>query len=105
MIVGDVVLTPFTFTDLSRKKNRPAVIVADVGMEDWVACEITSSSEERPRAIEISSADFQRGGLKHKSWVRPDRIATLNESVFTEVAGHLAKSKQAEIAAAIRALF
>ena len=44
-MVGDVVLTPFPFTDLSQTKIRPAVVLADVGMQDWVLCEITSSSQ------------------------------------------------------------
>ena len=104
-MVGDVVLTPFPFTDLTGAKVRPAVILADVGMEDWILCEITTTSQRRPRAIEIFAADFRRGGLRRRSWVRPDRISTLNQSVFIHVLGHLSDSKQAEIAAAIRALF
>ena len=104
-MVGDVVLTPFPFTDLSDAKIRPALVVADVGQRDWILCQITSSSQERPRAIEIFAADFQRGGLRRRSWARPDRVTTLNERVFIRVIGHLADSKQAEIAAAIRALF
>ena len=43
-MVGDVVLAPFPFTDLSEIKVRPAVVVADVGTQDWVLCEITSRS-------------------------------------------------------------
>ena len=46
-MVGDVVLTPFPFTDLSEIKIRPAVVLAGVGMRDWVLCEITSSSQVR----------------------------------------------------------
>ena len=104
-MVGDVVLTPFPYTDLSESKIRPAVVVADVGMEDWVLCEITSSPQMRPRYIEIVDSDFQSGRLRVPSWARPDRITTLNERVFIRPLGHLTPSKQAEIAAAIRALF
>ena len=50
-MVGDVVLTPFPFTDLSQTKIRPAVVLADVGMQDWVLCEITSSSQPRDMYI------------------------------------------------------
>ena len=104
-MVGDVVLTPFPFTDLSASKERPAVVVADVGMEDWVVCEITSSTRPRLRQIEIVDSDFQSGRLRVRSWARPDRLITLNESVFVRPLGHLTPSKQAEIAAAVRALF
>ena len=104
-MVGDVVLTPFPFTDLTGTKIRPAVVVADVGMKDWIVCEITSSPQMRPRYIGISDSDFQIGRLRVASWARPDRLTTLNERVFIRPLGRLTPSKQAEIAAAIRALF
>ena len=104
-MVGDVILTPFPFTDLSGGKDRPVVVVADVGMKDWIVCEITSSPRMRPRYIEIAESDFESGSLRVTSWARPDRLMTLNESVFIRPLGRLTPSKQAEIAAAIRALF
>lgn len=104
-MVGDVVLAPFPFTDLSDVKIRPALVVADVGQDDWILCQITSGSQERPRVIEISSADFQWGGLRRRSWARPDRLATLHEGAFIRVIGHLSDSKQSEIADSIRDLF
>ena len=104
-MVGDVVLTPFPFTDLTGVKIRPVVILAEVGMEDWVVCEITSRSQRRPRCIEIRRSDLQSGRLHSRSWARPDRLMTLNERVFIRHLGHLTPSKQAEIAAAVRALF
>ena len=44
-MVGDIVLTPFPFTDLSATKIRPAMVVAEVGMHDWIVCEVTSSRQ------------------------------------------------------------
>jgi len=38
--VGQVVLVPFPFSDLSSTKVRPAVTLADVGRGDWVLCQI-----------------------------------------------------------------
>ena len=40
---GAVVLLPFPFSDLSRSKLRPAVILADAGRDDWILCQITSN--------------------------------------------------------------
>ena len=104
-MVGDVVEAPIPYTDMSGAKVRPVVILAEVGMCDWIVCEITVCSQEPPAAIEIFAADFQRGGLEGRSWARLDRVTTLNESVFIRPLGRLAPSKQAEIAAAVRALF
>ena len=59
-MVGDVVLAPFPFTDLSEIKVRPAVVVADVGTQDWVLCEITSSQQRGTCYIAIGPADMER---------------------------------------------
>ena len=104
-MVGDVVLTPFPFTDLSRTKIRPAVVLANVGMQDWVLCEVTSSQQVRDMYIAIGPGDMERGSLKLRSWARPDRLTTLNDSVFERRLGRLSAAKQAEIAAAVRNLF
>ena len=104
-MVGDVVLTPLPFTDLSEIKVRPAVIVADVGTQDWVLCQITSKAPARDRHVLIAPTDMRTGRLRRRSWVRPDRLYTLNESVFRRTIGRLSAAKHAEIAAAVRSLF
>ena len=104
-MVGDVVLTSFPYTDLSGVKTRPAVVVADVGMGDWVLCEITSSVQMRDRYISIRSADMETGTLRRDSWVRPDRLTTLNVGVFKRTLGRLTDYKRSEIVAAVRSLF
>ena len=81
-MVGDVVLAPFPFTDLSQVKIRPAGVLANVGMQDWVLCEITSSSQVRGQYVAIGHGDMAAGRLKLESWARPDRLTTLNETVF-----------------------
>ena len=104
-MVGDVVLAPVPFTDLSGTKIRPAVVLADVGMQDWVLCEITSSQQVRGRYIAIGPGDMEGGRLRLQSWVRPDRLTTLNETVFEKRLGRLSAAKHAEVAAAVRSLF
>ena len=81
-MVGDVVLAPLPFTDLSEIKVRPTVVVADVGTQDWILCQITSRSPAGDRYIPIGPTDMRRGRLRRRSWVRPDRLYTVNERVF-----------------------
>ena len=43
LAAGQVVVLPFPFSDLSRKKLSPALLLADAGRGDWIACQITSN--------------------------------------------------------------
>lgn len=104
-MVGDVVLAPFPFTNLSQVKIRPAVVVADVGMRDWILCEVTSSVRRRDRDIVIGPGDMAWGRLRFRSWVRPDRLITLNDGVFERTLGRITDSKCSEITSAVRGLF
>ena len=104
-MVGDVVLALLPFTDLSDIKVRPAVVLADVGEQDWILCPVTSKSPTRDMQIPIGPGDMQRGRLRRQSWVRPDRLYRVNERVFRRTIGRLSADKHAQIAAAVRSLF
>ena len=58
--VGLVVLVPFPFSDLSRAKLRPAVVLAEAGKDDWILCQITSNPYSDPRAITLADAAFRQ---------------------------------------------
>ena len=104
-MVGDIVIAPFMYTDLSEWKIRPTLVVADVDMGDWVLCEITSRSQSRLGDIRITQSDMQAGRLERDSWVRPNRLQTLKQTRFRRTVGRLSDSKTAEILAVVRALF
>ncbi len=55
---GAVVLVPFPFSDLSQAKLRPAIVLADVGRDDWILCQITSTPSGDPRALPLADRDF-----------------------------------------------
>ena len=104
-MVGDVVLTPFPYTDQSDAKTRPCLVLADVGMNDWIVCEMTSRQQSRPGDIRITQNDMRHGTLKLDSWVRPGRLHTLHGSEFHRTVGGVSDVKQAEIISAVRSLF
>jgi hypothetical protein len=41
LAAGSVVLVSFPFSDLTRSKRRPALVLASVGREDFLLCLIT----------------------------------------------------------------
>jgi mRNA interferase MazF len=95
--IGDVVLIPFPYSDLSQAKRRPALIIADVGMGDFVLCQITSRSYADRLAIPLLEGDFGEGGIKRESFVRIGKLFTANTSIITGVAGRLNRVKMSEV--------
>ena len=85
--VGLVVLVPFPFSDLSRAKLRPAVVLAEAGKDDWILCQITSNPYSDPRAITLADASFQAGSLQVTSYVRPGKLFTANNTLMTTQVG------------------
>ncbi|MCK6583857.1 MAG: hypothetical protein L6Q49_12225 [Anaerolineales bacterium] len=81
LAVGQVVLVPFPFSDLSRAKMRPAVVLAEAGRDDWILCQVTSNPYGDERALTISEKDFQIGSLRVTSFARPGKLFTANSSL------------------------
>lgn len=86
---GQVALLQFPFSDLSRSKLRPAVILAGAGRQDWIVCQITSNPVGFPSSIFLEDSSFASGGLDHPSYVRPGKIFTANERLIAKVSGTL----------------
>ena len=107
-MVGNIVIVRFPYTDLSGERLRPGLLVADVrhdNQPDWVVCRITTQSLSDGGQIALASDDLATGRLDRASWVRPDRIMTMNESIFGNTVGRLTDAKLAEVLSAVRSLF
>ena len=72
---------------------------------DWMVCQITTQPLPNSRQIALSPPDRQVGRLNERSWVRPDRMMTMNERIFGNTVARLTDAKTAEILAAIRTFF
>ena len=99
--VGEVILLPFPFSDLSQAKIRPAVCIAPSGRGDWVYCQITSKSYGDPLAVKLEASDFAWGGLRHVSWAKPSRLLTVHNSVLIQSVGKLNEAGLQKVRAAI----
>jgi mRNA interferase MazF len=87
--VGEVVLVPFPFSDLSQSKVRPAVCLAAAGGIDWVLCQLTSKAYGDSRAVSLDKTAFASGGLKITSFARPGKLFTASQSLIVGSAGKL----------------
>ena len=104
-IVGDIVLIPFPYSDLSKSKRRPALVVADVGRGDYVLSQITSKPYVDPHALSLSEVDFSDGGPRRESFVRVGKLFTSNEALILGIAGRLTYSKLAEVISLLVGMF
>jgi len=86
---GSVVLVPFPFSDLSRSKLRPAVVLAEVGRGDRILCQITSNPYGDPSAISLDPAGFTRGSLRVTSYARPGKLFTASDDLVIAEVGML----------------
>lgn len=96
-VKGDVVVLPFPFSDLTQTKKRPALVVALPPGDDLILCQITSQAVRDASAVSIREDDFENGGLKQASNVRPNRIFTADKSIILYRAGRLNPQKLKEV--------
>ncbi|HKG83984.1 MAG TPA: type II toxin-antitoxin system PemK/MazF family toxin [Beijerinckiaceae bacterium] len=88
---GDLLLVPFPFTDLSAAKRRPVLaLTAPDGYGDFVALPVTSRPQSA-HGVPLTRADLMRGSLPTASWIRTDRIVTLNASLVVKSIGRVSE--------------
>lgn len=94
---SDIVLLPFPFSDLSALKRRPVLIVAAPDARgDFLAAQITSQPQTAP-ALSITANDYSLGTLPKASWVRVDKLFTLNVALIVHRAGQITPAAFARI--------
>ncbi len=89
--IGEVVLVPFPFSDLSKSKMRPAIVLAGVGRYDWVLCQVTSNPYGDEKSIRLTRQDFRHGELRVTSYARPGNLFTANQGLIANTVGILDK--------------
>ena len=104
-LTGEVVVLPFPQTDLQPGKRRPALVVASLLGDDVILCQITSQARSDANSIPLTFSDFQRGQLSVDSYIRPNRLFTVESSVILYSIGMIKKAKLDEVKAKIRNLF
>ena len=96
-----VVLLPFPFSDLSARKLRPALVLADAGRADWLLCQITSQQFDDAGAVVLLDSDFAEGGLRLTSYARPAKLFTANATLVRSVAGQLSEAAHERVCDAL----
>jgi mRNA interferase MazF len=104
-IKGDVVVTPFPFSDLTASKRRPALVVANLTGDDIIICLITSQGAKDNYAISLAFDDLANGQLKQNSNIRPNRLFTIDAKIVLYRIGTLKKEKIEKVTEKIIEIF
>ena len=98
---GDIVLVPFPFTDLSKEKVRPAVVISAENDIDVSVAFISSIIPEEPATVDFvlleSHPDFSVTGLKRASVFKMNKVLTLERSKILRRLGGVSPSIQKEL--------
>jgi mRNA interferase MazF len=83
---GDIVIIGFPFSDLSRTKKRPALIISNYTVNntgDYLMVQVTSRIRNDSLSLLINKTDFVNGKeLPLQSCIRLHKIFLLNESLI-----------------------
>jgi len=86
-----------SFLRFDTSQKSLALIIAELEGDDLILCQITSQRIKDKYAVEISDKDFETGGLRQTSNVRPNRIFTADSHIVLYRIGNLKKTKLNEI--------
>ena len=96
-VKGDIVITPFPFSDLSSSTKRPALVVATLRGDNVILCQITTKEREDPYKLNLIISDFETGGLSRNSFIMPSILSSIRNSIILYKSGKLKKQKIEEV--------
>jgi mRNA interferase MazF len=92
---GQIVVTPFPYTDLSSAKLRPVLLLrqASARFDDWLVCMVSSQLSQAESGLDEmltpADADFAASGLKAPSVLRLSRLAVLDGNSLVGCIGRI----------------
>lgn len=95
---GTIVLVPFPFSDLSSVKTRPALVISNSFLkgDDVILLAITSQKNDF-HEVKITNNDLESGNLPIISYVRTNKVVSLQKSIIRKVVARVAKPKLSNI--------
>lgn len=99
---SDIVLITFPFTDLSRSKLRPAVVLVDTPSDITVCFIATQIGLQEPTDVLLQPN--VTNGLRKQSLLRTGKIVTLDKSLTKGLLGRLTSQETADLNAKLKTL-
>jgi len=98
---SDIVIIPFPYSDLKANKRRPVLVLQAVDKYgDFLAVAITTK-QHHSSSCTLSSVDFEAGSLPKLSYVRINKLYTLNTASVLFTCGKLRSKAFSRIQAGV----
>ncbi|MBI3334592.1 type II toxin-antitoxin system PemK/MazF family toxin [Candidatus Pacearchaeota archaeon] len=97
LVKGDVIVVNFPYSDLKTYKRRPVLIIKVPRGEDIIACQVTAEPYEKSVEMALKKEDFHTGYLKRDSYLRVDKISSIEKYLIQYKIGRIKKEKFDEI--------
>jgi len=98
MTKGDILLIPFPFTNLLGQKSRPCLVLyVDSNGEDCIVTPISSFKTKKvhPSNIWVKASEYN--GLRLVSFIKVNKIATLQKKIALGRLGRLESSYMTQV--------
>ena len=102
-VAGEIVVIRFPHTDSG--KRRPALVISDLPGADLILCQITSRGHWDSFAVPLDKSDCERGEIGQPSFIRPQRLFTVEQHVILHSVGKVTAEKYDEVFKKVRGLF
>src|SRR3989344_4041756 len=93
LVKGDVIVIEFPFSNLMQNKRRPALIIKIPKGEEIIVSQITGKSYEHLVEVIIKKDDFKEWGLRVESYLRLDKIFSIEKLLIKYKVGSLKREK------------
>ena len=105
----DIVLVSFPFSDLSHQKVRPVLILSNDNYNqqsaDVVVCGLTTNLTPAPYSVIADTTDVEEPGtLRHKSRIKVNALASLEQSLLIKQVARLKNELFAQVITEIQSL-
>jgi mRNA-degrading endonuclease toxin of MazEF toxin-antitoxin module len=101
--VGDVLLVRFPRSGGYGTKQRPALVILDIGDADLVVAPITSAARHGPGDYNIQ--EWSASGLLRASWVRLAKLTAIEKGNVIQYLGRISEADSANVASLFRSLY
>ena len=93
----DIVLVDFPFTNLTKTKKRPALVVKSLEGHNTILCQITTKRRPIQKYEVYLSKELCKGNISFNSFIYLDMIFTLHKNLVYQKIGEVSNIKVREI--------